>query len=85
MRQDGGKMKRMPIWLKCFILCLIGVVVSTLVLSAVTFIRIYKDKEYIIETNAKNVSSYVDMNVVEKLPLATYFLPHSFRKIFLPA
>lgn len=69
MRWDGGKMKRVPIWLKCFILCLFGVIVSTLVLSAVTFIRIYKDKEYIIETNAKNVSSYVDMNVVEKLSM----------------
>ena len=62
-------MKRLPIWLKCFILCLFGVIVSTLVLSAVTFIRIYKDKEYIIETNAKNVSNYVDMNVVEKLSM----------------
>lgn len=69
--QDGmvKKLKRTPVWLKCFFLCLFGVVVSTLVLSVVTFFRIYKDKEYIIETNAKNISKYVDMNVVEKLSM----------------
>lgn len=62
-------MKRTPVWLKCFFLCLFGVVASTLVLSVVTFFRIYNDKEYIIETNAKNISKYVNMNVVEKLSM----------------
>ena len=62
-------MKRIPLWIKCFTLCLFGVVFSTLVLSTVTFFRIYKDKEYIIEKNAKNVSRYVDINVVEKLSM----------------
>lgn len=62
-------MKKFPLWVKCFILCLFGVVFSMLVLSAVTFYRIYEDKEYIIQTNAKNVSNYVDINVVEKLSM----------------
>lgn len=62
-------MKKLPLWIKCFILSMLGVVVSTLVLSMVTFYRIYEDKEYIIQTNAKNVSNYVDINVVEKLSM----------------
>ena len=62
-------MRRLPLWIKCFILCLFGVVFSIFILSIVTFFRIYEDKEYIIRTNAKNISTYVDMNVVEKLSM----------------
>ena len=66
---DGVKMKKLPLWIRCFILCLFGVVFSVFVLSLVTFFRIYNDKEDIIETNAKNISTYVDINVVERLSM----------------
>ena len=62
-------MKRMPLWVKCFILCLCGVVFSTITLSVVTFYRIYDDKEYIIRENARAVSRYVDINIAEKLSM----------------
>lgn len=62
-------MKKLPLWIKCFILCLSGVIFSIVTLSIVTFFRIYEDKEYIIQTNAKNISAYVDVNIVEKLSM----------------
>ena len=62
-------MKRMPLWVKCFVLCLCGVVFSTIALSVATFYRIYNDKKYIIRENARTVSSYADINIVEKLSM----------------
>ncbi|MBQ6907748.1 MAG: histidine kinase [Clostridia bacterium] len=62
-------MKKRPLWVKCFILCLFGVIFSTVAISAVTFYRIYDDKEYIIRENANTVSNYVDVGVAEKLSM----------------
>jgi len=68
-RWDGENMRKIPLWTKCFLLCLFAVSFSMIILTTTMYLRTYMDKEYIIRTNAETISAYVDKTVVGKLTM----------------